>query len=153
MYHKLTDKVWFGNWESVVECAGEAQCIINVAHNFSERRGRNAYWQRLEAMPYTTLYYRIAKKDCEDVDDNYMLALTAAVDIAAHANKFPILTHCQMGGHRGPSAAIFVAWHLGGCTQAVLSLAHNRALQLHPGLAKGRNYYRSLLRYCERHSV
>ncbi len=149
MIYKLTDQVWWGNWESPVEAGRQVKCIINVAHSFSRRRGRNAYWARLEQVPWTNIYFRLALKDRMDVTPQYMNALAAAVDSAVHLDSLPILTHCQMGGHRGPTSAIFVAWHLDGRTRADLDRHHSKALKLFPRLANGSNYYKSTLAYCE----
>ncbi len=149
MIYKLTDKVWWGNWESPVEAGREVRCIINVAHSFSRRRGRNAYWARMEQVPWDTITFRFAKKDRMDVTPEYLSWLAAAADIAVQGGKLPILTHCQMGGHRGPTSAIFVAWHLDGRTRDALEYLHNRALALFPRLANGSNYYKSTMAFCE----
>lgn len=158
MFHKLTERVWFGNWEAPFECIGQVGCIINVAHHFSGRRGRNVYWQRLESIPWDVLYYRLAKKDQHEIDEPYIFSLSSAVSSAVMAGRLPILTHCQMGGHRGPTSAIFVAWQLAGRKAAELDQLHAKVLELEPGLAttrirRGRNYYESMMRYCRGHSV
>jgi protein-tyrosine phosphatase len=130
MYFKLTDSVWWGNWEAPFETLGMVNTIINVAHHFSIRRGRNIYWQKLQSLPHTIFYYRIALRDRDDIDEPYANALASAADAAKQAGKLPILTHCQMGGHRGPSSAIFVAWHLGGRKLSELEQLNQRALEL-----------------------
>ncbi len=152
MIHKLTDRVWWGNWQAPVECLGQVGTIINVAHSFSRRRGRNAYWANLEQVRWDVMYFRLAKKDRMDIDEKYADALASVVDSVSLLGKFPILTHCQMGGHRGPTSAIFVAWHLAGRKQAALRNLHMEALRLFPRLANGSNYYKSTLAYCESHS-
>lgn len=152
MIHKLTEQVWWGNWQAPTECIGKIGCIINVAHSFSRRRGRNLYWANLERVQWEVLYFRFAKKDRQDIDDNYAAAVASAVDTAKLLGKFPILTHCQMGGHRGPTSAIFAAWHLAGRSRLALDSLHARALELFPRLANGSNYYKSTLAYCEKAS-
>ena len=153
MIYKLTDKVWWGNWQAPVECVGQVGTIINVAHSFSARRGRNLYWANLEKVRWDVLYFRLAKKDRQDIDAKYAAALAKAVDAAMLLDKLPILTHCQMGGHRGPTSAIFAAWHLSGRTHDALDRLHARALELFPKLANGSNYYKSTLAYCEVASI
>jgi protein-tyrosine phosphatase len=148
----LTKQVAWGNWEAPRESAGQFKTIINVAHHFSGRRGRNAYWALLENLPWDIFYARLALKDRHDVTDEYCWALERIIDAAVNGDKLPILTHCQMGWHRGPSSAIFTAWHLAGRTRASLDESRARALELHPNLANGRNYYHSLMAWCERRS-
>ena len=153
MIHRLTDQVWWGNWQAPSECVGQVGCIINVAHSFSRRRGRNAYWANLERVQWEVMYFRLAKKDRMDIDDQYADALASVVDTALTMRKVPILTHCQMGGHRGPTSALFVAWHIADRRGAALDELHRRALSLFPRLANGSNYYKSTLAYCERNST
>jgi hypothetical protein len=152
MIYKLCEEVWWGNWQAPAECVGQVGTIINVAHSFSRRKGRNLYWANLEKMQWEVLYFRLAKKDRMDIDDKYAAVLSSFVDSAVLLHKFPILTHCQMGGHRGPTSAIFVAWHLAGRKTAALRNLHMEALRLFPRLANGSNYYKSTLAYCEAHS-
>lgn len=146
MLQQLTEQVWYGNWEAPFECFPGA--IINVAHNFSARRGRDAYWQRLASLDYRCLYFRLARKDREDVDDRYMQLLTAAVDAVRAAQAFPLVCHCQLGGHRGPSSALFAAWHLGGRPRRVFEELRSRLIELTPGILRGRNYWQSLQTWC-----
>lgn len=152
MIIKLTDQVWWGNWQAPAESAGQVKCIINVAHSFGKRRGRNVYWANLEQVPWETIYFRFAKKDRQDVTPEYLEAIATAADTAERLGKLPILTHCQMGGHRGPTSAIFVAWHLGGRERGLLNHLHARALSLFPRLANGSNYYQSTMAYCKQHA-
>lgn len=152
MFHQVSENVYFGNWESPFECRA-AQAIINVAHHFSERRGRNTYFGRHAEIPWTTFYTRLALKDRHDVTNEYMWALCSTIRTAATLKKLPILTHCQMGGHRGPSSAICAEWVLNGCTKESLDRAHRKVLELHPNLARGRNYYHSLIAWCESQST
>lgn len=153
MIHKLTDQVWFGNWSAPFECIGQVGSIINVAHNFSERRGRHVYWQRLREIPHTTMYFRLARKDRENVDDKYLFQLECILDAVENAGKLPLLTHCQLGGHRGPTSAIMSAWYLGNLKRELLVELQERALTLVPGLARGRNYYQSAMRLMMEQSV
>ena len=150
MYKKLTGQVWWGDWQAPFETKGQVGAIINVAHAFSKRRGRNIYWQRLEEISHNTIYFRIARRDREDVDDLYADALAGAIDVCRGYGKMPILTHCQMGGHRGPSSALFTAWHLAGRTG--FEALHQQLLALHPRLAtRGVNYYKTIVAYCRAH--
>lgn len=148
MIYKLTDKVWWGNWEGPFECIGQVQTIINVAHHFSPRRGRSKYWAMLEKIPHEVFYVRLAKKDRQDIDREYFRAFRNVVFHARDMGKLPILTHCQMGGHRGPTSAIVAAWLLDGGTAEVLDRLHKRALELFPKLANGSNYYHSSMQMC-----
>lgn len=154
MLQKLTDQVWFGNWEAPFECIGQVGTIINVAHHFNPRRGRDAYWRMLEDLPWDVLYFRLAKKDRQDIDDAYAVQLACATLAALESKRLPILCHCQMGHHRGPTAALYVAWHLSEQSRTVFEQLHARLLELSPGLdMRGRNYYRSTVEFIRKNSV
>lgn len=150
MFKHVNENVYFGNWTSPLEVP--ANCIINVAHCFSERRGRNRYYANMEQVPWRTLQFRHAKKDGDEVTDEYMEVLCQMADMAVKLGKLPILCHCQMGGHRGPTSSIVVAWHLQG--RKGLEEIHSRVLELAPGLNKmrerGRAYYRTSMEWCRR---
>lgn len=150
MFYKVSDNVYFGNWSAPFEFS-QARTIVNVAHHFSPRRGRNAYWGNLESVSWNAFYVRLALKDRHDVTDEYMNSLCGVFEMATELGKLPILTHCQMGGHRGPSSAICAEWVLNGRTPEALEAAHRKVLELHPGLARGRNYYHSLMEWCRQH--
>ncbi len=145
MICKLTDQVWFGNWEAPFECIGEVGTIINVAHHFNPGRGRNAYFAKLESLPWDVYYTRLALKDRHDVTPVYCDALRSVVLHARDLGKLPILTHCQMGGHRGPSSGIAAAYFLSDGKPDTLKALHDRTIELCPGLLRGRNYYRTLM--------
>lgn len=154
MIHKLSDQVYWGNWQSPAELP-QAKAIINVAHSFSVRRGRNIYWANLERVNWQTLYFRLAKKDAQAVDDTYMQSLSAIVEIVYRADAFPLLCHCQMGGHRGPTAAMFAAWQLGGMTEGALRRAFDGICVVRDGFGTGRNkdYHESVFSWCLSHST
>ena len=148
MIHRLTTDIWFGNWEAPFECLGQVGAIINVAHHFTRRRGRGIYWSRLAEVRHDVLYMRLSRKDRENVDEPYLWALESAKVISRRLRPgLPILVHCQMGGHRGPSAALWLAWTDGHRSWAAFDALHQRALELVPSLARGRNYYQSLIAY------
>ena len=153
MLKKLTDQVWFGNWQAPQECLGEVGTIINVAHNFSKRRGRSGYWADLRNIPHEVFYVRLALKDRQDVSHEYLTAFFRAVDSAVTLGKLPILTHCQMGGHRGPTSALLAAWHLAGRSKWSLENLHDDLVELSPGIVNGRNYYQSSLAYMHKNCV
>ena len=132
MNFQLDTNVWFGNWESPFELKDKVKTIINVAHYFSKRKGRNIYWQRLEELPSDILYVRIAKKDHDFVDSEYFTSIVSAIEIAIYYKKLPILCHCQMGGHRGPTAAICASWVINGKSKFVIDSLVSKATELRP---------------------
>ena len=136
MNFQLDTNVWFGNWESPLELKDKAKTIINVAHHFSKRRLRNVYWQNLQELPWDIYYVRMAKKDWDTVDAIYFISLVKSIEIGIALNKLPILCHCQMGGHRGPTAGVCAAWILNGKTNEALDYFTNKATQLRPSYAK-----------------
>lgn len=146
MICKLSANVMYGNWESPGECIGKVGTIINVAHSFSRRRGRNIYWAYLEKVHWDVFYVRLAMKDRMEMTREYFISLVEITVLAIKLGKLPILCHCQMGGHRGPTAAIVVACTLGeGTFKDLLATA----LKLKPGLARGREYFKSMCRLME----
>ena len=152
MFKQLTEHVYFGNWEAPRELAGKVRSVINVAHSFSRRKGRNKYWADLESVPWEVFYVRLAKKDRQDCDQKYFAAFAYSVRIAESLGKLPLLCHCQMGGHRGPTSAIAAAFILGGCKAGSLEPIHARMIALQPGLLRGHNYYHSMMRLCRENS-
>lgn len=151
MVHVLTDQVYFGDWQAPFECLSQVKTIINVAHDFSLRRGRRIYWQKLQELNHEVLYVRLARKDRVDVDEKYYQCFKSIVLAAEAMGKMPILTHCQLGGHRGPSAAIMAAFILSGEKREVFESVHKWALEFVPKLAPGNKYYQSTLRICAAH--
>lgn len=153
--HQLTCDVFFGDWKSPVEAGDKVRSIINVAHSFSARRGRNLYWSELERVRWETFYVRLAKKDGQRIDGAYWQAFKQAVLSAKLLGKLPLLTHCQMGGHRGPTAAIAAAFILDGFSINALLAHKDKVLSISQGLARGEgrpgghNYYRSMMEFCE----
>lgn len=154
MIYQLNQHVYWGDWKSPVEAAGVVGAVFNVAHSFSRRRLRNIYWADLERVDWRTFYVRLALKDAMEATPEYCAALEQTALIAKHLGKLPILCHCQMGGHRGPTAAVFVSWVLGGKTRAAYDEACKalRAIKPNWGLGRNKGYFRSLTQHCERSS-
>jgi len=133
---QLDDNVWFGDWESPTELKDQVGTIINVAHSFSPRHNRNAYWQKLEKLHYSIFYVRLAKKDHEAADKKYLHSFESVVNQAVLLDRLPILCHCQMGRHRGPTAGIAAAWILNGKTRDSLEHFIDKATHLRPKYAR-----------------
>jgi len=130
MNFQLDENVWFGDWNSPMELKDKVKTIINVSHHFSVRKERNVYWKNLEYIPWTTFYVRLAKKDHDVVDERYFLCLESAITQAVLLDKLPMLCHCQMGAHRGPTAAVVAAWVLNGKTKKNLDFFVEKATSL-----------------------
>lgn len=142
MYKKLTPDVWFGDKPSVQETNGKVKAIINVAH-----RIKRPYWKDLGKLPWDVWYFRLAKPDAHEADDRYLYALAAVADQLVCTGKLPILVHCLMGGHRGPTAALFMAWHIGG--RQGFEALYDAAKALVPHLRKCRGvYHKSIVKFC-----
>jgi protein-tyrosine phosphatase len=112
MNFKLDDNVLFGNWTAPIELIGEYKTIINVGHKFA--RSKETYWDNLKKIPYEVFYVRLAEKDHRRIDIDYFRAFESTVLQAKAMGKLPILCHCQLGAHRGPTSAIAASWILGG---------------------------------------
>jgi len=133
---QLDSNVWFGDWNSPIELKDTVKTVINVAHHFSVRRLRNVYWQNLEQLPWDIFYVRMAKKDHDSVNVEYLEAFEQVVLQAVKLNKLPILCHCQMGAHRGPTSGVAAAWILNGKTNKALDRFLSRATELSPKYAR-----------------
>jgi len=140
LFQKLTEEVWYGNADAPFETIGQVGCIINVAHNVP----RN-YCRRLTHIPYDTMYLRLAKKDADYVDSVYLMTLAQLAESARWMKRMPILTHCRMGKHRGPTSALAVAFFLSDKKRATFEALHAKLLTQRPGLrnakAPGAMYY------------
>ena len=150
MIHPISQHVWFGDKPSVAESVargeGGAKAVINVAHSI-----RKPYWGDLGSLPWDVWYLRLALPDAHAADRQYLEALEMFVICCATAGKTPILCHCRVGGHRGPTAGIFAAWVLGHRKRVALYAAIEQVLRFRPGYNKPhtRRVYRdSVLAYC-----
>jgi protein-tyrosine phosphatase len=155
MNFQLDDNVYFGNHSAPIELGGKVKTVINVAHAFSSRRGRNIYFKNLEEMPWDTFYVRLAKKDRQKVDNKYFNTIESCIEQAVKLNKVPILCHCQMGGHRGPTVGIMAAWILNGRTKECLDHFIVKATELRPRYAKSENtaYRRTMTQIMRERSI
>lgn len=155
MNFQLDTNVYFGNWESPFELKDKVKTVVNVAHRFSERRMRNVYWQKLQELPWDIYYVRLAKKDWDSVDEIYFNALVKGIEIGIEMNKFPILCHCQMGGHRGPTAGVCAAWILNGKTEKALDYFIDKATIFRPKYARcvETPYRKSMVEMMRKYSV
>lgn len=144
MIWKLTDKVWFGDKLSVREVADQVASVINVA-----RIIRRPYWADLGKLPWQVWYFRLGWPDRVDVTEEYFWAFDLVLSAVGAAGKFPLLCHCKMGGHRGPTAAVVAAWYFAG--RRKLEEWIGRAVDLRPGFGRPssvRNYRDSMFRFC-----
>ena len=112
MIYKMSEQVWWGDKPSIEESMGKVGSIINVAHAI-----RKPYWQNVSKLDWDVWYFKLASPDREELSEEYMIALASVVDAIRIGDKFPLLCHCRMGGHRGPTAALFAYWHLSGRTR------------------------------------
>ena len=102
LFVEFTDRVWFGDMPSVQECGAQVKSVINVAHNI-----KRSYWGNVGRLPWDVWYFRLASPDRESLSEEYIQALEWVIRSIDKANKFPLLCHCRMGGHRGPTTALF----------------------------------------------
>jgi len=144
MIVKFTDRIWFGDKPSIEEGRNEIKSVINVAHNLKQ-----PYWNNVGKLPWDVWYFRLASPDRAELPYNYITALAGVVNGIAAGAKFPLLCHCRMGGHRGPTAALFASWVL----DSSRSVEHwiEKMQKYEPGFLEKpeRRVYRSqILKYC-----
>ena len=156
MYRKLTNDVWFGDWQSPFETGKDVKAIVNLCHDFQECRGTSGYWGRLAELDWQKLYLRVARPDRSEFDPAIIASLTAFARVCKEVNLFPLLSHCQMGGHRGPTGAIFIAWELADRSADALEQLNADALRLKPSLIRATRrrgrLYPAVLKYCRENS-
>ena len=140
MIYKLTDQVWFGDANSPREACDSVKSIINVAHGIRRR-----FYYDINEIDRYAFYVRIPRADREVWDDSYFSLFESVADMIVAKHLVPVLCHCQLGGHRGPSAAIAMGWFLAGKTQQSLYTLNEEAWRLtgKPPMvdAKGRGRY------------
>lgn len=148
MLIKLSDKVWYGNWEAPFECAKEVGSVINVAHHFRASRGRDKYWDNLKHIPHTVPLFRLSLRDKDTFTDQYARSMMQILDVINQMGAFPLLAHCQMGGHRGPSAAVFAEWYWSGRNPGMIDALFSSVFPkfVH---GQGGNYRRTMYEYCK----
>jgi len=153
MIEPLTDQIWFGDKPSVHERLNniKPKAILNVASTI-----KRPYWSEIGKRDWRVWYFNMGSPDREYVDDNYFNALGFVLDAVKTGDKFPLLCHCRMGGHRGPSAAVFAYWHYASRSVESLDRILHHMFVLRPRYAKPnphRIYRDCLLDYCRRNST
>jgi len=147
--HQLSDLVCFGDCGAIKD-AHNFRSIINLAHNCTRD-----YWKNVRYIPWETWTFRLASPDPIEVNEQYIDSFVAILDSIKRADKLPLLCHCRMGGHRGPTAAIFASWHYEGRKTKDL-VDYIAAVQtVKPRYVEKRRlgYRRSMLKYCFENSV
>lgn len=101
MIWKLSPRVWWGNHLCAQhESAWEVNAVLNVAHNLNDV----PYFPL--AFPNVVPYFRIARADEEEVDDEYFANLLTIIEMVRRNSWFPLLVHCRAGAHRSPNVAV-----------------------------------------------
>ena len=151
MIWELSDAVWFGDKPSVGEGRNRVKSVINVSHSI-----RRPYWQDVSRLHWEVWYFRLALPDREVPDSNYLFAFEQVVKAIDRAGKYPLLCHCRMGGHRGPTAALFAFWAITGRKGGWFESAYRKVVELRPsyGRERDRAVYRNvILQYCRENSL
>ncbi len=145
MLVKLTPDIWFGDKRSVAESRGKIRSIINVAHVI-----RQPYWSNLESLDWKIWYFKLACPDRVAVNYEYMHAMEGILRFIDEAQKFPLLCHCQLGKHRGPTAAFFAAYTLDGSCRLEYWLAEmDRLVPKFSKFDERKVYRKAVLDYCK----
>lgn len=100
MHYKLSEKIYWGDWESVLELKdkiGSIICLVSKAGN-----GRVGY-NPLD-LNYKIRYFRMAENDRSSPEDKYYISITEIIKICLVYS--PLLIHCYAGMHRSPSIAL-----------------------------------------------
>lgn len=153
MINKLSDYVWWGDKPSVQESLGRFKSVINVAHSI-----RRPYWQNLNNLHWQVWYFRLASPDREPLPESHMDGLISVLEAIRVGGKLPLLCHCKMGGHRGPSTALLAHWHLSGRTEESLRAGTDTIDAVMCGKFvrnssnPARRFQQDVIAYCQRNS-
>ena len=151
MIWRMSEQVWFGDKPSVVEDSTTVRSIINVAHSI-----RKPYWENVGSLSWDIWYFKMACPDRVCPDELYLKAFVQIVEAVKIGGRFPLLCHCRVGGHRGPTAAVFAYWVLSGRKRDMLKVAIDMADRLRSGFSRPSNkrvYRNAVLDFCDRNSV
>ena len=146
MIIKFTEDIWFGDKPSIAEGRDEIKSVVNVAHNL-----RQPYWNNVGKLPWDVWYFRLASPDREHLTKEYIDALGEIIYGIRNANKFPLLCHCRMGGHRGPTTAMYAAWCIGGGDEQGINYWIEVMQEYEPGFLEKpsrRVFRQDIIKYC-----
>lgn len=145
MITSMSPLVLYGDVEAIKDPERPFRSVINAAHNL-----RRHYWNAAGQLPHSVWTMRLALPDAERASVEQLQLICAFADFAAKADKAPILCHCRMGGHRGPSTALLVHWHLSGRKLDVFeaTLEQLRSVNRCTENKRRRLYQESVFDYC-----
>lgn len=105
MFWKLTDNIWWGDWNSLLETKDEVASVICLASNSSLAFcGYNPM-----VLNHKIRYFRFAEGDLVFPEQDYFAAIEEIIRICLWPGNDPLLIHCYAGMHRSPIIAIFAA--------------------------------------------
>ena len=150
MIEQLSDQVFYGDVDAIKQSPRPFRSLINVAHNL-----RRHYWNAAGSLPHDIWTMRAALPDATYAPPSHLEAILRFADEAVRNDKAPILCHCRMGGHRGPSTALLVHWHLSGRNLEVFenTLAQLRSVSRCTENKRRRLYQESVFDYCRQNSI
>lgn len=156
MLHKLTPSIWFGDKDALAASKDDVAAVLNVAHVIRDP----AYWTTLSKLHSRVAYFRLAKRDREPFQAEYIENVLTVIELVQRRNLFPLLCHCQRGGHRGPTAAILAHWATSERRDWALAEALEATRIMVPSLTTALTatgdralYHKQIIAYCVANSV
>lgn len=144
MIWKLSNKIWWGNCESVNEEVPACYlCVADNLHDISKEK-HDPFRREAGRVPY----FRLPWDENQDVDYMYVSNFKKILLFIDSNHWFPILIYCRAGQVRSPAAAVFSATYL-----EKINLEHCKkaAYRLRPDidLEEKKRYPNSLLKSIE----
>ena len=146
MICKLNDLIWFGDKASVRGSIGQVGSIVNAASTI-----RRPYWDWVGKLDWEVLYFHLGWPDRTPVTLEYARALDSVIEAVLRSSKFPLLCHCRMGGHRGPTTAMYAAWCIGGGDEQGINYWIEVMQEYEPGFLEKpsrRVFRQDIIKYC-----
>lgn len=140
---QLTEDVYWGDVDSLRERGSRMGSVVCVTdnHDLMEKDGYDVLH-----LPPPVPYFRVARGDHEEIDNEYMFLLDGVLDLIIEAELFPVLVHCYAGMHRSPAVAIYLA-HKMQSEQSLESLEklREKARRQRDGIREDWTFHKSLM--------
>lgn len=129
MVYKLTQDIWWGDANSVIDLGPQVGAVLTVCENKDYTKVIGKCNQTINS---TTPYFRLARNDYVAVDATYLATLDSILDAVTAGQYKPFLIHCWAGMHRSPNTALYAAVRRAGYTKENYEFLKKEMLNLKP---------------------